>query len=205
MWCIYFLFASLLALYCLVVAIAYGIRVNIRADYDNLSVCARVYLFDWIEIFSLNVFVCDGKFYYAFNKKEFKTVSAKKSADKNIGNKDSKVREVNTDYAGFLKEVMRYIPEIYVRRADIEYSLGKENCFANAMAEGVIDAVKGIASSVRNKKIDIGFLYVADISDRGDFKGAKIDFSIGFSLVKILLFGMHIIKIKRKHASVKYA
>ena len=71
-----------MAIYSVVIVIAYGIRISTRLDVDNLSVCVKVYIFDWIEIFCIKIFVSDALFYYQLNKNDIKLLKSNDSSAK---------------------------------------------------------------------------------------------------------------------------
>lgn len=205
--CINVLFGFLLTVYTVIVFTAYGFRFNLRADYNNLSVCIRIYVFEWIEIASLDIFVCQGKFIYSLSGGEFKTLSIKKgkTSKKEEESENKEQKEMKTDYLSMFKNAIADIPEISLRSLNIGYSLSGEDEMKNALYGGAINTITAMIKGVLSDKLKIRNCITEDISSNGSFKGVTVDAVIGFSIFKILFYIMHIITLKRKFTSVKYA
>ncbi len=205
--CINVLFGFLLTVYTVIVFTAYGFRFNLRADYNNLSVCIRIYVFEWIEIASLDIFVCQGKFIYSLSGGEFKTLSIKngKTSKKEEESENKEQKEIKTDYLSMFKNAIADIPEISLRSFYIGYSLSGEDEMKNALYGGAINTITAMIKGVLSDKLKIRNCITEDISSNGIFKGVTVDAVIGFSIFKILFYIMHIITLKRKFKSVKYA
>ena len=77
MWRIYLLFSLLLTIYIGLVILAYGIKTTVRIDVNNLSLCVKIFIFDWIEVFCFKIFVSEQQFYYQINKKDIKLFERK--------------------------------------------------------------------------------------------------------------------------------
>lgn len=205
--CINVLFGFLLTVYTVIVFTAYGFRFNLRADYNNLSVCIRIYVFEWSEIASLDVFVCQGKFIYSLSGGEFKTLSIKKgkTSKKEEESENKEQKEIKTDYLSMFKNAIADIPEISLRSFYIGYSLSGEDEMKNALYGGAINTITAMIKEALSDKLKIRNCITEDISSNGIFKGVTVDAVIGFSIFKILFYIMHIITLKRKFTSVKYA
>lgn len=205
--CINVLFGFLLTVYTVIVFTAYGFRFNLRADYNNLSVCIRIYVFEWIEIASLDIFVCQGKFIYSLSGGEFKTLSIKKGKTSKIEeeSENKEQKEIKTDYLSMFKNAIADIPEISLRSFYIGYSLSGEDEMKNALYGGAINTITAMIKEALSDKLKIRNCITEDISSNGIFKGVTVDAVIGFSIFKILFYIMHIITLKRKFTSVKYA
>lgn len=205
--CINVLFGFLLTVYTVIVFTAYGFRFNLRADYNNLSVCIRIYVFEWIEIASLDIFVCQGKFIYSLSGGEFKTLSIKKGKTSKIEeeSENKEQKEIKTDYLSMFKNAIADIPEISLRSLYIGYSLSGEDEMKNALYGGAISTITAMIKGALSDKLKILNCITEDISSNGIFKGVTVDAVIGFSIFKILFYIMHIITLKRKFKSVKYA
>lgn len=205
--CINVLFGFLLTVYAVIVFTAYGFRFNLRADYNNLSVCIRIYVFEWSEIASLDVFVCQGKFIYSLSGGEFKTLSIKKgkTSKKEEESENKEQKEIKTDYLSMFKNAIADIPEISLRSFYIGYSLSGEDEMKNALYGGAINTITAMIKEALSDKLKIRNCITEDISSNGIFKGVTVDAVIGFSIFKILFYIMHIITLKRKFTSVKYA
>lgn len=205
--CINVLFGFLLTVYTVIVFTAYGFRFNLRADYNNLSVCIRIYVFEWIEIASLDIFVCQGKFIYSLSGGKFKTLSIKKGKTSKIEeeSENKEQKEIKTDYLSMFKNAIADIPEISLRSFYIGYSLSGEDEMKNALYGGAINTITAMIKEALSDKLKIRNCITEEISSNGIFKGVTVDAVIGFSIFKILFYIMHIITLKRKFKSVKYA
>lgn len=201
MWCIYFLLSAALLSYMMLVTLAYGVRINMRTDFDNLSVCVRAYVFGWIEIASLNVFVCEGKFYYSINRGDFKTLGAKIRRTARDKANDGKVSK--TDYAGLFKNAIKDFPEITLKDAYVQYSVDYEDRMKNSLFGGVVNLFSGMLKRTVYSKVSIDSFTSEDTSAKSDFRGVIINAVTGFSAVKILFYLLHIISLKRKFTRVE--
>ncbi len=203
--CINVLFGFLLTVYTVIVFTEYGFRFNLRADFSNLSVCIRIYVFEWIEIASFDVFVCQGKFIYSLSGGEFKTLSIKKgkALKKEEKSENKEQKEIKTDYLSMFKNVIADIPEISLRSLYIGYSLSGEDEMKNALYGGAINTITAMIKGALSDKLKIQNCITKDISSNGIFKGVTVDAVIGFSIFKILFYIMHIITLRRKFTSVK--
>ena len=188
--CINVLFGFLLTVYTVIVFTEYGFRFNLRADYNNLSVCIRIYVFEWIEIASFDVFVCQSHFKIPLLKKEEKSENKEQN-------------EIKTDYLSMFKNVIADIPEISLRSLYIGYSLSGEDEMKNALYGGAINTITVMIKGALSDKLKIQNCITKDISSNGIFKGVTVDAVIGFSIFKILFYIMHIITLRRKFTSVK--
>ena len=91
MWRIYLLFSLLLTIYIGLVILAYGIKTTVRIDVNNLSLCVKIFIFDWIEVFCFKIFVSEQQFYYQINKKDIKLFE-RKGQDRKGKKKSRKIR-----------------------------------------------------------------------------------------------------------------
>lgn len=199
--CICFFIA--LAIYIVLIVTVFGYRINIRMDADNLSLCLRIYVFEWIEVFSFNIFEIDGKFAYAVNKGEYRTLK-RKSAKQFAEEEKSDHKKPKTDYAGFAAKVLKEFPKLTIRRAELRYALRGDE-MQNALLNGIIYVTATNLKSVLYKRVKIKELSLYDMTQRNFIYGAEIEVVTGFSMFKIVLYLMHIITLKRKYTSVKYA
>lgn len=199
--CICFFVA--LTIYIALIVTVYGYRINIRMDADNLSLCLRVYVFEWIEVFSFNIFEIDGKFAYAVNKSEYKTLK-RKGAKKSAEEEKSDDEKPKADYAGFAANVLKDFPTLTIRKAELRYALNGDE-MQNALINGIIYVTATNLKNVLYKRVKIKELSLYDMTQYNFIDGAEIEIVTGFSMFKIVLYLMHIITLKRKYTSVKYA
>lgn len=195
MWRIYLLFGLFMAIYSVVIIIAYGIRISTRLDVDNLSVCVKVYIFDWIEIFCIKIFVSDALFYYQLNKNDIKLLKANDSSAKS--KKRSKEKK-KTRYLSYLWYIVENAPKIRLSSGIIEYGTSIDDIKNRSILNGVALTLLNTALAVAHNKIAFDEINMTDISSQSSFRGVYLDGVIKFSLIKIILYSLRIITVKRR-------
>ncbi len=195
MWRIYLLFGLFMAIYSVVIIIAYGIRISTRLDVDNLSVCVKVYIFDWIEIFCIKIFVSDALFYYQLNKNDIKLLKANDSSAKS--KKRSKEKK-KTRYLSYLWYIVENAPKIRLSSGIIEYGTSIDDIKNRSILNGAALTLLNTALAVAHNKIAFDEINMTDISSQSSFRGVYLDGVIKFSLIKIILYSLRIITVKRR-------
>ena len=194
MWCIYLLFALFLILYAIFIIIAYGIKFSARIDTNNLSVCFKVFIFDWMEIMCFKIFVCEQRFYYQINKSDIKVLELnKEDKPKKKKNRDKKIHILSFAYYIFDK-----MPKIKIINPTVEYGAEFEDIKNRALFDGgVVAAVNSAIGALYDKLETVNFS-VRNICDDSSFRGLYFEGVIKFSLIKIFLYFLHIISVKRR-------
>lgn len=194
MWCIYLLFAIFLIIYAFLIIVAYGIKTSLRIDVDNLSVCVKVFIFDWVEILCFKIFVCDQQFFYQINKRNIKLLELKKdNKDKNKGKNDKKMRILS-----FVYYIIEKMPKIRIINPTVEYGVEIEDIKNRALFDGGVSAILNSAIGMLFDKLDVVNLSVRNVSNSSTFKGLYCEGIIKFSLIKIFLYFLHIISVKKR-------
>ncbi len=203
MWCIYFLYSVLLVIYAACVITAYGIKLQIRMDYNNLSVCIRVYILDWIEVMSFKIFEWQGQFYYSFNRKEINQIKAPKGSKNANKRKDkSDMRKVN--YFALAGQILDDMPNIRLKEIYIQYNAGDDEMVKSVFGGGLV-MLENIIRSLLGNKIKVDRIINKDISGKSPFVGVIAEAVIGLDLIKILFYLLHIIALKKKYTIENYA
>lgn len=201
MWCIYFF---ILIIYCIAVTVAYGIRIQLRADYDNLSVCTRVYIFEWIEIFSVNLFINDNKFYYSVNRGDIKALKARNKQNKGkITDERKKIKHV--DYYGLISRILNDMPSFEFNELKLSYSIDFNDEMQKALFGSAAGIIMSVIKAIFYDKIKVKNLLVEDIRQVTEMRGVIIDCVFDFVIFKILLYILHILALKNKYTSKSYA
>ncbi len=195
MWRIYLLFGLFMAIYSVVIIIAYGIRISTRLDVDNLSVCVKVYIFDWIEIFCIKIFVSDALFYYQLNKNDIKLL---KSNDSSAKSKKHSKEKKKTRYLSYLWYIVENAPKIRLSSGIIEYGTSIDDIKNRSILNGAALTLLNTALAVAHNKIAFDEINMTDISSQSSFRGVYLNGVIKFSLIKIILYSLRIITVKRR-------
>ena len=194
MWCIYLLFAIFLLIYAVFIIIAYGIKLTARIDTNNLSVCVKVYIFDWIEVLCFKIFVCEQRFYYQINKNKIKTLELKKEEDA----KKKKRKDKKTNVFSFSYYIFDNLPKIKIINPLIEYGAEFEDVKNRALFDGGVSvAVNSVIGAMYDKLEPVNFS-IRNICDESSFRGVYFEGIIKFSLIKIFLYYLHIISVKKR-------
>ena len=197
MWWLYLVFALILVLYCLMFVIAYGIRFVLRLDIDNLSVCIKYYVLDWIEVLCIKLFVCNGKFYYQINKKQIKTVEKKGEEDIETQGKRNKKKKLKK--GAYLSNLLNKIPEIKLRRLNINYGTSFEEFKDRALFDGYAMLITNALLAIGSEKLKLQNFEMQNVSSQSKLNGAVIDCVLGFSLFKIAAYAIYAALIKKKY------
>ena len=194
MWCIYLLFALFFIIYAFLIVLAYGIKTSVRIDSSNLSVCVKVYLFDWIEVLCFKIFVCNQQFFYQINKKSIRVLEVKKEEkDEKKKKKDKKIRVL-----AFIYYIIDKMPKIRIINPTIEYGADIEDIKNKALFDGGVSAIVNSGIGILFDKLDTVNLTVRNVSDWSSFRGMYLEGTIKFSLIKIILYFLHIISVKKR-------
>lgn len=194
MWCIYLLFALFLIVYAILIVFAYGIKTCVRIDSSNLSVCVKVFIFDWIEVLCFKIFVCNQQFFYQINKREIKALELKK--DDKDDKKAKKKKKINV--LSFAYYIIDKMPKIRIINPTIEYGADIEDIKNRALFDGGVSAIVNSGVGFLFDKLDAVNLSVKNVSDTSTFRGAYLEGTIKFSLIKIFLYFLHIISVKKR-------
>lgn len=200
MWCIYFF---MLVIYCVAVTVAYGIKAQIRVDYYNLSICLRLYVFDWIEIFSIKSFVCDNGFYYSVNRGEIKAIKARSGQNKGKSGECRK-RISKTDYYGLISQIISDMPQFKIKGLKIMHSLDLDDEMQRVLFDNSLGIVVSVFKAVVYDKIKFKNLSVEDIRQSTEMRGVIMECTLNFVVFKILFYLLHILALKRKYTSYGY-
>ncbi|MDE6275512.1 MAG: hypothetical protein K2M75_03120 [Clostridia bacterium] len=195
MWWLYLIFAVILVLYCIFVIIAYGIKLVLRLDTDNLSVCLKCYIFDWIEVFCIKFFECEGAFYYQLNKKQLKTVKSKDDSGDNKQKKQKKKLKTGA----YISKLWSKSPSIAIRRLSIDYATTFEDVKDKALLDASATVVSNSLIAASSQKLQIKDFEIENISDKTRFSGAELECIIGLTLFKMALFSLYAMAIKKKY------
>lgn len=192
MWRIYLLFSLLLTIYIGLVILAYGIKTTVRIDVNNLSLCVKIFIFDWIEVFCFKIFVSEQQFYYQINKKDIKLFE-RKGQDRKSKKKSRKIRIFS-----YLYYAIEKAPKIIVYNPVIKYGAEFEEIKNKALFDGGVSAAVYTAVGVLYDKLELKNLSLQNIGDESSFKGVYLEGALKFSLLKIFFYFLHIISVKRR-------
>ena len=201
MWCIYLLFAILLLIYAVVVVIAYGIKTSIRIDANNLSVCVKVFIFDWIEIICFKIFVSEQQFYYQFNKGNISLLKKGEQDDEDDENKGKKKLRA----LSYIYYIIDNLPKITLSNAVVEYGAQFEEIKNRVLFDGGVACVINGGLAFLQEKLQVDGLRVKNVCDDSSFRGLYLEGVIKLSLIKIIFYILHILGQKRKFQKAKQA
>ncbi|MDE7328741.1 MAG: hypothetical protein K2N57_03265 [Clostridia bacterium] len=193
MWCIFLLFAILLIIYAFIVVLAYGIKTSIRIDANNLSVCVKVYIFDWIEIIGFKIFISEEQFYYQFNKGDITLLKKQEKDDEKKEKEDKKLRTLS-----YIYYIVENMPKITLSNAVVEYGAQFEEIKNRAMFDGGVAFVINGALAFLQEKLEVNNLKVKNVCDESSFRGLFLEGVIKLSLLKIFFYILHILAQKRR-------
>lgn|GEM_PF-3663468 len=197
MWWIYVVFAFILMLYCILFVIAYGIKFVLRLDLNNMSVCFKCYILDWIEVVCFKIFVCNGVFCYQLNKKPIKYLDGNRETDikkqKKCGNK-SKLK-----LGAYLSNLWSRMPNIKVRRLSINYSASFEDIKDAALLDGYIMLISNTLLAVSSEKLRLQEFELQNVSRKSKLNGVEAECVLGFSLIKIAAYAIYALTAKKKY------
>ena len=119
MWWLILAFILILLLEFFVFVILYGIRLTLRVDANNMSICIKCYVLDCFEVMCVKLFVCENKFYYQINKKALKVINANDNDEKSKKNK-KKLRK-----SAFFFNLWSKRPEITIKNLTVATNSNK--------------------------------------------------------------------------------
>lgn len=182
-----FLCAVLLGLY-----LIYGLKVHVRLDADNLSICIKVLIFDKVELFCFKFFVCDGEFYQQINKKDIKKCVLSKSDRKNLEVARKKFYRIQ-----HFNYLISTLPKIQLRQLHINYAVHFDDLKDGAMFEGALKALSYTALVISDKLVIKDF-ELNNIADESNFKGVLLSCKFGFSIFTLMNYMLRMRMSKRK-------
>ncbi|MDE6614624.1 MAG: hypothetical protein K2K24_03855, partial [Clostridia bacterium] len=140
---------------------------SVRIDVNNLSVCIKVFLFNWIEAFCFKVFVSDNQFFYQINKRKIKQLELNKG-EKNENKKknDKKLRVLSFMYYIFSK-----MPKLKIINPTVEYGVEIEDIKNRALFDGGVSAIVNSGVGMLFDKLETVNLSVRNVSDTSTFRG----------------------------------
>ncbi len=200
MWLTYILLsgAVLLAIL-LIIMIFSGLKCDIRADFNNLSVCIKIYLLWDIEIVCFKAFVCEEKFYYQLNKGRLKQL--KNDKDEESSSKKRKKNKNKLRLLAYLINLIDKMPKINVKSVDVEYTSDIDDSMKKSLIEGGLLTGGNMLRAVLEDKISVSELRIQEVG--GAFKGIGARIIVGASVFKIVFFAIYGALSKRKYR--KYA
>ena len=197
MWWLYLVFALILLIYCVLIVIAYGIRFVLRIDADNMSVCVKCYVFDWIEVFCVKLFVCQGCFFYQLNKKQIKSIDKKEENDVQKSKKRNKKEKLKT--IAYLSKLWSKAPSVKIRRLSIDYGTAFEEIKDRALFDGYAMLITNTLLAIGSEKIKLRNFELQNVNDLSKFNGVDLECILGFSLFKIAAYAIYAMAVKRKY------
>lgn len=189
------IFALIIVIYCVLVVIAYGIKMYLRADVDNLSICLKCYIFDWIEVFCIKVFVCQDKFYYQINKRQLNIIEKQDNKDDSKRKKKRKKLKIGL----YVSKLWSKKPSITLRRLSINYAATFEDIKNKALIDSSAIVVTDSLIAANSQKLKIKDFQLENIGDESTFSGVEIECLVGLMLLKIVLFALYAIIVKKKY------
>ncbi|MDE6474236.1 MAG: hypothetical protein K2L70_03985 [Clostridia bacterium] len=197
MWLLYLVFAMILMLYCIIFLIAYGIKFVFRLDLNNMSVCFKCYILDWIEVLCIKTFVCNGVFYYQINKKPIKTVSENRDTDIKKQNKRSKKSKLKI--GAYISRLWSKLPNIKIRRLSINYGASFEEIKGRALLDGCAMLISNTLMAVSGEKLRLQEFELQNISQKSNLNGVDVECVLGFSIIKIAAYVIYAMTAKKKY------
>ncbi|MDE5548967.1 MAG: hypothetical protein K2J13_01805, partial [Clostridia bacterium] len=150
---------------------------SVRIDVNNLSVCIKVFLFDWIEAFCFKVFVSDNQFFYQINKRKIKQLELNKGEkDEDKKKNDKKLRILSFMYYIFSK-----MPKLKIINPTVEYGTEIEDIKNRALFDGGVSAIVNSGVGMLFDKLETVNLSVRNVSDTSTFRGLYCEGVIKFS------------------------
>ena len=184
MWWLVLLVLPILLLEFAIFVMVYGIRFEIRLDTNNMSVCLKCYVLDYVEVLCVKLFVCEGKFYYQINKRQIKTLET--NEDKNDGSNKKKKKKV--DKSAYLSKLWRKRPQISIEQLSISYGIDVEDAKNRALLDGALMLVSNTLLATNSNKLQINDFQLQNLTEKSNFSGIKVNCVIGFSLLRIAFF-----------------
>ncbi len=182
-----FICAILLGLY-----LIYGLKVCVRLDTDNLSICIKALIFDKIEVFCFKFFVCDGEFYQQINKKDIKKSVLSKSDRKNLEVASKKFYRIQ-----HFNYLISTLPKIQLRQLHINYAVRFDDFKDGAMFDGALKVISYTALGISDKLVIKDF-ELNNITSEGNFKGVLLSLKFGFSIFTLMNYVLRMRMSKRK-------
>ena len=173
--------------------IIYGIRLELRLDAVNTSVCLKCYVLDYIEVLCVKLFACEGKFYYQLNKKRIKAIKADEPKDDNKNKKSKK----KLNKRAYIAKLWSKRPEIKLKWASVKYGANLDDAKNEALLDGALILVSN--TLLATNKLQIDDYQLQNVTEKSKFNGIDASCVIGFSLFKIALFAIYAIIIKGKY------
>ena len=196
MWWLNLILALTIVIYCVLVVVAYGIRIALRADFDNLSVCLKCYIFDWIEMFCVKIFVCQGKFYYQINKKRLKTIE---NTNDEECEKDEHKPNKKLKLGAYISKLWSKKPSIVLRSLNINYSTALDDAKDRALLDGAVAVISNSLIATNSGKLKIQNYHLENICDKTKFSGVELECVVGLTIFKLALFGLYATLVKPKY------
>ncbi len=191
------IFTFILLIYCLMIVIAYGIRFVFRLDSNNMSVCLKCFIFDWVEVFCIKLFVCEGLFYYQINKKQLKTIKNKEDEADDTKNKRKKKKKLKT--GAYISQLLSKLPDIRVKRLSVNYSAEFEEIKNRALFDGCVMLMTNTLLAISSEKVKLQDFQLQNVSGDLKFNGVDAECVLNFALIKIALYALYAMIIKKKY------
>lgn len=194
MWWLILAFILILLLEFFVFVILYGIRLTLRVDANNMSICIKCYVLDYFEVMCVKLFVCENKFYYQINKKALKVINANDNDEKSKKNK-KKLRK-----SAFFSNLWSKRPEITIKNLTVNYGANFEEAKNRAIFDGAITIISNTLMATNSNKLKINDFQLKNVSEESKFNGIDASCEIGgLTILKILFYALYAISIKGKY------
>ena len=194
MWWLVLVVLPILIAEFMVFVIAYGIRFEFRLDMNNMSVCLKCYVLDYIETLCIKLFVCEGKFYYQFNKRQIKAIKTSDDEDDKSKNKKKKL-----DISAYISDLWSKRPKIQIKQLSVNYGLDVEDAKNRAMLDGALMLVSNTLLTTNSNKLHVEEFQLQNLEHKSNFNGITLDCVIGASLLKIAFFAIYAVIIQKKY------
>ncbi|MDE6472440.1 MAG: hypothetical protein K2L52_05380 [Clostridia bacterium] len=194
MWWLALVFLLVILLESVVFVILYGIRISIRLDANNMSICIKCYVLDYIEMLCIKLFVCENKFYHQINKKPIKVIMTKSDEDKS-NKKKKKLRK-----GAYVSNLWSKRPEITIQQLSVNYGVNSEDAKNRALLDGVIMLMSNTMMATNSNKLKITDFQLQNVSDEWRFNGIEASCAIGgLAIIKLFFYSIYAILIKGKY------
>ena len=184
----------LLLLEFLIFIIYYGIRLEFRLDANNMSICLKCFILDYIEVSCVKLFICEGKFYYQINKKQIKTIELDANNDGKSNRKKKKL-----DKSAFLSKLWGKRPSIKINELSVNYGAHINDAMNRAVLDGALMLASNTLLVTNSDKLKIIDFQLNNVTDESKFNGVDVNCVMGFSLIKIAIYTIYASLIKRKY------
>ena len=194
MWWLVLAVLPILLLEFAVFVIIYGIRFEFRLDTDNMSVCLKCYVLDYIETLCIKLFVCEGKFYYQINKKQIKSIEVNTNTDDKAKKKKKKL-----DKSAYLSKLWSKRPVLKLKQVNVNYGADLEDAKNRAVFDGALMLVSNTLLATNSNKLQINDFQLQNVTEKSQFNGINANCVMGFSLFKIAFFAIYAMLIMGKY------